>query len=64
MKRYVCLLIIFFYFQLSHSQTLKQLLAADSAVYFGIDYTKARFSGSFAHAFGIDPNDGTEIVKK
>jgi hypothetical protein len=43
---------------------LKELLAADSAVWFGIDYSKAKFTGSFAQAFGIDPNNGTELVEK
>lgn len=33
-------------------------------MWFGIDYSKVKFTGSFAHAFGIDPNDGTELVEK
>lgn len=64
MKRIICLVVIFFSFQFSKSQTTKELLAADSAVWFGIDYSKAKFTGSFAQAFGIDPNDGTELVEK
>ena len=46
------------------SQDIKVLLAADSAVWFGIDYSKAKFTGSFAQAFGIDPNNGNELVEK
>ena len=46
------------------SQNSKALLAADSAVWFGLDFSKAKFTGSFAHAFGIDPNDGFELVNK
>ncbi len=64
MKQFIYFLLIFFSCGLSHSQSLKELLAADSSVWFGIDYSQAKFTGSFAQAFGIDPNDGTELVEK
>lgn len=64
MKHSIYVLLIFFSCSFSYSQTLKELLAADSAVWFGIDYSKAKFTGSFAQAFGIDPNNGAELVQK
>jgi hypothetical protein len=64
MKRTICFLIALFSLQFSQSQTTKELLAADSAVWFGIDYSKAKFTGSFAQAFGIDPSIGNELVDK
>ena len=60
------IILVFFIFTSSFvsSQNIKELLAADSAVWFGLDFTKAKFTGSFAQSFGIAPNDGTEIVEK
>jgi hypothetical protein len=60
-------IIIIFFILISSthfSQNTKVLLAADSAVWFGLDFTKAKFTGSFAQSFGIAPNDGTELIEK
>lgn len=63
MKKTIVICFIFCLFG-AGAQNVKALLEADSAVWFGLDFSKAKFTGSFAQAFGIDPNNGSELVNK
>lgn len=49
---------------LVRSQNYAKLLEGDSVVWFGLDFSKAKFIGSFSHIFGIDPNGGGDLVSQ
>lgn len=63
MRIFVGIFLVFFQL-VGSAQSAKELLAADSVVWFGLDFSKAKFSGRFTHAFGIDPNSGNDLINK
>lgn len=61
MKKF--LTIFCFTFSISFSQN-KLLLKGDSAVWFGLDFSSARFMGGFAEAVGIGDHSASELINK
>ncbi len=60
-QRLPIVIIFSFYFSASHSQN-NLLLNGDSAVWFGVDFSNARFSGSFADLFGSEDSASNETI--